>query len=427
MNPIPRDPLPDATLALLRDPYRYIARRCRALGADVFRTRLLLKETLCMSGPEAAKLFYRTDLFERAGAAPLRLQQSLFGPGGVQTLDGEAHRCRKQLFMSMMTPIAIERLQYLFTAHWERDLPNWTGTTEVDLYRRMQRILMTAVCEWAGVPLPKRDVTRRTRQIVALFDGAGAVGPRHWRSRLSRRHADRWIARIVERLRGGAAEVPRRSPLDAIASFRDVDGECLPPSVAAVELLNLVRPTVAVAVYVVFIAHALAMYPQCREPLRGATDGLLNAFAQEVRRHYPFFPAVVARVKTHFTWGEYEFPAGARVLLDLYGTDHDPRVWKMPDEFAPQRFLAWSADPYTLIPQGGGDHHLQHRCPGEWITVALMKTAIAMLVDRIDYDVAGHRLDLNFRRLPALPRARFVLRRVRLRGSALPLRPRAPS
>src|SRR3546814_9974873 len=65
----------------------------------------------------------------------------------------------------------------------------------------------------------------------------------------------------------------------------------LSPRVAAVELLNILRPTVAVSVFITFTAHALHQLPACRQNLQ-ADDGYLECFVQEVRRFYPFFPAV---------------------------------------------------------------------------------------------------------------------------------------
>jgi len=61
----------------------------------------------------------------------------------------------------------------------------------------------------------------------------------------------------------------------------------------------------------------------------------------EVRRFYPFFPAAVAKVRQDFTWQGYRFPAGRRVLVDLDGINHDPRAWRMPDQFVPLRFVGW--------------------------------------------------------------------------------------
>jgi fatty-acid peroxygenase len=55
---IPRDDDFDSTLALLRNPYDFISKKCRHYGTDFFETRLLLRRTICMMGPETAELFY---------------------------------------------------------------------------------------------------------------------------------------------------------------------------------------------------------------------------------------------------------------------------------------------------------------------------------------------------------------------------------
>src|SRR3546814_10555834 len=59
--------------------------------------------------------------------------------------------------------------------------------------------------------------------------------------------------------------------------------------------------------------------------------------------------------------------------LDLHGTNRDRRSWDAPEEFRPERFRRWDGSPFNFIPQGGGSHDLNHRCPGEWITIELMK------------------------------------------------------
>lgn len=89
----------DSTLALLRNPYGFISKTCRDLDADLFKTRILLQKTICMTGAAAAEAFYREDRLIRAGSMPGRIQKTLLGEGGVQGLDGEAHRHRKKMFM----------------------------------------------------------------------------------------------------------------------------------------------------------------------------------------------------------------------------------------------------------------------------------------------------------------------------------------
>ena len=59
--------LPDDTLALALEGYAFIGNRCRALGTDVFETRIMLQRTICMLGAEAARMFYDGDRMQREG------------------------------------------------------------------------------------------------------------------------------------------------------------------------------------------------------------------------------------------------------------------------------------------------------------------------------------------------------------------------
>ena len=412
MPPIPHDLSFDSTFALLLDPYGFISKRCRRYGADLFQTRLLLRPTICMTGPEAAELFYRQDLFARRGAAPGRIQKTLLGQGGVQGLDGEAHRHRKQMFMSLMTPERIEELKERTADWWRTYARKWATMERVTLYDEMQELLTRSVCGWAGVPLPEADVGRRAAELTALFDYAGSVGPKHWWSRLSRRRSESWIEGIVEQIRTGDLSPPEGSAARVIATWRDQDGALLSPRIAAVELLNILRPAVAVSVFVVFAAHALHRFPACRRELQTGGD-YPELFVQEVRRFYPFFPAVMARTRHKFEWNGYRFPGGRQVMLDLYGTNRDPRTWDAPEEFRPERFRRWDGNPFNFIPQGGGNHDLNHRCPGEWITIELMKVSCEFLAANIEYDLPDQDLQIDVTRLPAVPKSRFVMCNVR--------------
>ena len=415
MSQIPRDKSLDSTLALLRDPYRFISKRCRRYQTDLFETRLLLEKTLCLTGPEAARLFYDPDRFMRRDAMPGAVKKTLLGQGGVQGLDGEAHRHRKRMLMSLMTPARLERLAKTTAEAWRTAARKWTKQGTVVLYDEACEVLARAVCAWSDVPLAESDVGRRARELTLLFDGAGATGLRHLGARLARKRADRWMEGVVEQIRSGHLQPPEGTAAHVIAWHRDLGGELLSAHVAAVDLLNLLRPTVAVAVYVTFVAHALHEHPECRRKLE-TDDGTYAAlFVQEVRRFYPFFPAVAARVRRDFDWNGFRFPEGRLVLLDLYGTNHDARTWQAPEAFRPERFRQWDSSPFTFIPQGGGDHFVNHRCAGEWLTLELLKVAISFLTHAITYEVPAKNLQIDFARLPALPRSRLVMRNVRWR------------
>jgi fatty-acid peroxygenase len=400
----------DSTLALFRNPYRFISERASAIGEDVFETRLLLRRTICMTGPESAALFYDPAHFQRAGAAPARLQRTLFGEGGVQGLDGQPHRARKRLFLDIASPDRVEDLATTVSEHWIAAAGRWAETGEVRLYPDVQKLLTIAACEWAGAPLLDSEVEIRTREIVALFDDAGAVGPRHWRSRLARKAADQWAQRVIETIRAGDLRPSPTAAAHVLASHRTPDGQLLPAKIAGVELLNVIRPTVAVSVYITFVAHALARYPDWRRRLAAGDGTEDQMFVQEVRRFYPFFPAVAAVVRENFEWHGHRFRKGRRAMLDLYGINHDPRAWLHPHRFDPERFRTWDSDPYKLVPQGGGDVRVHHRCPGEPISVRLMALAVDMLTRRLDYVAALPDEPIDDTRLPALPRDGFAVR-----------------
>lgn len=411
---LPRDRSPDATLALLRDPYNFIRKRCSEFGSDAFEARILLRRTVCMTGAEAAELFYDTDRFRREGAAPLRLQKTLFGRGGVQGRDGDAHRDRKRMLLSVLSRTEAGRLAELSERRWRSAAREWQNRSgPITLYHEAREVLCAAVCEWAGVPLSAAELPRRTDALTSLFESAGSVGPSHWKGRLDRRRSEAWAEDMIDNVRRGKLDTPTSSALQIIAAFRDSSGQLLDGRIAAVELLNVLRPTVAVAVYVAFIAHAMHIHPQARQALQGDDDTALEDFVQEVRRFYPFFPAVIAVAERDLEWNGWAIRAGTKVILDLYGTNHDARSWVSPETFLPERFQQWDGSAYNLIPQGGGDHLMNHRCAGEWVTIELMKRAARFLATQLSYDVPPQDLSIDMTRLPALPRSGMVLSNIR--------------
>jgi fatty-acid peroxygenase len=223
---------------------------------------------------------------------------------------------------------------------------------------------------------------------------------------------------VIGEIRSGRRPVPVGCPAQVVADHRDLDGELLPSRVAAVELLNLLRPTVATALYLTCVAHALEAHPGWARRLADGDGDEDLAFVEEVRRHYPFFPALIARVRHDFEWHGHRFARGRRVLLDVYGTNHDPRHWDDPAAFDPERFLGAAPDPFGFIPQGGGDAAVHHRCPGEPITVRLMLVAVDLLVRHMTYEPDLVDKSVDFSRLPALPAGGFPIRVLHPQGTS---------
>lgn len=453
---LPLPPLADgiATLAhLLGDPYRYVSRQARSIGTDVFRIRFPLEPVVCLTGARAGACFYDERRFRRDGAAPEPLRATLFGEGGVQSLDGERHAVRKALFLELTTAERVQALALRFRAALT-EVMDRRDDSPVSLFELVQPAIAQAVCDWSGVPLAADERAGRTRDLVALFDQAAAKGFGHLQARRARHRADRWAAGLIldaREARGGSDDLGspsapsvaaashetgrpalERDALGTIAAWKDASGELLAPQVAGVELLNLLRPTVAVSVFVTFAAHALHGHPSWHASLADALAKLdanddppaLHAFVQEVRRHYPFFPLIAARARSDVECLDHRIPAGCLTLFDVYGTNHDARSWSRPDDFDPGRFTPqthdgvvepWSDTRFAFVPQGGGDVAAGHRCPGEGIALALMKAAVRVLTVDARYRVPEQDLGLDMARLPALPRDRMMIVRDGLR------------
>lgn len=272
MAELPRDPQLDSTLALLQRPYGYISARSRELGSDVVEARLMLRKTIFMTGKEAAQLFYNPMRFQRKHATPLRLQQSLLGTQGVQTTDDQAHAHRKRMFLHLMTPARLGALASTFTEELIMAATRWAAVEHVVLYESLHEVLTRAVCGWAGVPVAESEIGERTRELTLMFDRAGAVGPPHWMARHARNKAERWLARLIDAIRAGKHSPPEETAAYQIAFHRDLEGDYLSPRTAAIELLNILRPTVALSVYIVFMAHALHVHPECKAKLEAQTE-----------------------------------------------------------------------------------------------------------------------------------------------------------
>jgi fatty-acid peroxygenase len=412
MPKLPTDPAFDSTAALLRDGYLFIGNRCRRFGADGFRTRLLGQSTLCIRGPEAARLIYDSARFRREDAVPLRVQRTLLGRGGVQQLDDAHHRQRKAMFMSLMTPADLAGLVALVAEEWDGSIGRWERAGRVELLPEMRRLFCRVACRWTGIPLPEDETSERARDLGAMVDGFAAVGPRYWRARRGRIRTERWIGEVVARARRGDSGSGTGSALDVVIRHQEPDGRPLSIETAAVELINLLRPIVAISTYVTFAALALHEHADWRLRLR-QSDFETEGFVHEVRRYYPFTPFIGARARADFEWRGQRFREGTLALLDVYGTLRDERFWDRPEQFRPERFRGRRGTPFDFIPQGGGDYLAGHRCAGEWVTIEAMKVAVTGLVRWMTYEVPPQDLSVPLSRIPTLPRSGFVISRVR--------------
>lgn len=399
--------VPDATASFLKRGFTFISWHCDQLGTDAFQARLIGRPTVFLRGLEAAELIYDRELFDRNGVVPTSAQHLLQDEQSVQTLAGAEHSHRKELFRAIGA--RHHELARVFGDEFAVALTRWCDGPPVVLYDELVLLLGRSVLRWAGIESEPGTERAVSRQLGEMVERAGSFGPGNWLARGRRRRTEAWARDVVRASRRRAeSDGAEPSVLQLIVTYRDPGGEPLSDETAAIELLNVLRPVVANALFIAFAAMLLHQHPDVVDELRDDAVGAFDV-AQEVRRVTPLFPAIGGTALQQCQWRDEPIAAGTRVLVDLYGTNQSPDIWRRPQVFDPHRFRD---DPHAakrLVPQGFGDVATGHRCPGEDISLALLATAIDLLA-RTPLELPAQDLSVDLAKMPALPRSRVVIR-----------------
>jgi fatty-acid peroxygenase len=393
-------------LGLLLQGYAFLPNRRRASGRRTLELSLLGKRAVAGLGPQWVRRFYDERYVERSSALPGLVKNTLVGQGAVHTLDGSAHRHRKQFFLQSFDHGGASSLGVEAELAWDRAERRWRDRDEIVLFPEAAHLLLEAVWRWAG--LPGTGTAAGAADMVAMVDAFGSVGPRNLRGRRARGRQESRVGRIVRAVRRGREEAPPGSVLDAAVHLTHEDGSPLDEHTAAVEILNVVRPTVATAWFLAFAAHALDRAPGLRADLASGDPVAARAFAHELRRFYPFAPFVGGTTVTDADWDGVPVGEGDLVLLDIYGQHHDPDLWRRPYRFDPSRFAGPDPDPWTLVAQGGGLVEHGHRCPGEPGVVSILERLLPRLA-AFSYAMPRQDDRIPLSRIPTRPRSGMVL------------------
>lgn len=405
-------------LDFLRDGYLFASKKRQERGATnddrPLWFRLLLRPTLLVRGAKGVRLFYDSERVKRSGAMPLPIQGSLFGAGSVHTLDDEAHRHRKATFVKVCYDDAqVERIKPMVEAEIREALARWRKHSD-SVYDSAVIAYGRASMRWAGIEGRDSELDKQARRLGDIVEGFAHLNLDHLKAWLNRRLTDRWCAKLIREQRSGRRNAEPGTSLYEWANHRELDGSLLDAKTAGIEMQNTFRPHIAVARFAAFATKALHDHPQWRERIQAETaergtlvDGpLATAFAQEVRRCYPFVPVLPAFARKDFEFEGERVKKGDRILIDILGTNHDPVSWERVDDFDPERFLG--VDDFeaieTFIPHGGADVRTGHRCPGEKIAVSSLATTVAALCEP-QVEILGEGLEFSWTEMPTRPRS----------------------
>ncbi|XP_073138499.1 cytochrome P450 98A2-like [Henckelia pumila] len=112
----------------------------------------------------------------------------------------------------------------------------------------------------------------------------------------------------------------------------------------------------------------------------------LQCVVKEALRLHPPTPLMLPhRADTDVKIGGYDIPKGSNVHVNMWAVARDPKVWKKPLEFLPERFLEEDVDmkghDFRLLPFGAG----RRVCPGAQLGINLVTSMIGHLLHHFSW------------------------------------------
>jgi len=400
---------------VFNEGYNLLSELRKDVDAPVVKAEFLTEEVTAIYGEEAARKFYDPEKFKREGAMPKPVLKTLFGEDGVQTLDGKAHHHRKNYFMDLMKPERMEDYRKILDRNLSNELNKQNG--EFELFDLANKVLFNSISEWSGINLENYDdekLEKLAENQISMISGAVTSPTDHIKGITDRNESEKWAQDLIKDARKNPVQGKEHLALYTFANATDLDGELLPVETAAVELLNIIRPTVALTVWVALMGHALFAENNVYDDLKADFDNLQDSFIQEMRRYYPFFPMLPAIAVDDVEVNGYQIPKDSWVVLDLYGSNHDERTINHPEQFDIERYVDNAEkisyeEEYEMIAQGGGKFREMHRCAGEWITLHSMRVFSDHLVNKHEFTVPKQDWEIPMNQFPTYPNSKALL------------------
>jgi sterol 14-demethylase len=422
--------------ALRHDPIRLFFRLRDECG-EVGRFRLLDRDVVFFSGPEAQETFFRQpDEVLDPQPTSNELTRPIFGEGVVY--DAPPEKRREMIRSPALRDANLRASAEIIAAEAERMADRLGDAGEIDLLDFMAELtIYTSSSCLIGKPFREELTPEFGRTYFELelgTDGVGYLNSRidieNFRMRdRAKQRLDALIAAIIER-RLALADPPK-DLLGILLSLKREDGSLkYPPSMisgilistlfaghhtsagtAAWALVEMLRtPGYAARVH----AELDALYADGREVSYQALremPALENAVKEALRLHPPLI-WLPRTALVDFAYKDYVVPKGAIVAMSIALSNRDPHCFAEPERFDPDRFAPPREEdarhPFAYVPFGGG----RHRCLGANFAMMQQKAIFSVLLRRFAFELAAPPASYvdNYSAMVVRPRQPFRVR-----------------
>lgn len=403
--------------AMAANPVKVLAKYNEAHG-DTFRFYLGgLKPAIVTIDPTVIQHVLKTNAENYRKSEIQVKRMGHFLGKGLLTTHGEAWRTQRRLIQKGFDRKQLDALSLIMQDSVAESLQHFDqqiGAGPVDIYPHLMKITFAMVARSLfGARLVDADIDRVSHTICTVqefivrqtlqpylnpwFEVSGELR----RHEAMRTGADSILLRYIQQRR---TEPPGHDLLQTLMDARYTDGEGMPDELILSESMQLLvagHETSSNALS--WLLYLLSSRPDCLERVREEFDTILGdaplshadvprcEFAtqviQEALRLYPPFWMVDREAIADDRIGDLTIPAGAMVIVSVYGAHHAPRHWPNPETFDPSRFFKANdklRTPFTYLPFGAGPRG----CIGGNYAMLQILMILSDLLRRYDFELA---------------------------------------
>lgn len=420
-------PILGHTVDFVKDTAGLLTRAYKECG-PVARFRIVGKDMVLLTGPEAHEEFFRAPDEQLSPRVAYQMMVPVFGKGVAY--DNEPQKMMEQLHMLLPALQAARMRTYGDVVAKEVDFAtkNWGDSGEIDIYEFAAALTnFTSSSCLLGKEFREELNEEVSKIFFDLEKGVTPIAyispnlpiPAFRRRDKARAKLGELVTGIVERRKksGYVGEDFLQTLMEA--HYKDgtklTDHEITGMLVAAMfaghhtssvttawTLLELLQNPAELKKVKDELAR---VYPN-DEPVTFQSLRELHcterAIKETLRLHPPLF-ILLRAVMYDFEVGGYTVPKGTWVTVSPLVSAQEETIFAQPTRFDPDRFAAprtEDARSFAYIPFGGG----RHKCMGNAFAILQIKTIFGMLLRRYEFELTGDKIEPDFEGLVVGPK-----------------------
>ncbi len=373
---------------------------------DIVYYKLGTRKMYLLNNPEHIKdvLVTHNRNFEKSRA--LKRTKIILGEG-LLTNEGEPHIKQRRTIQPVFHHERIKSYGDVMAQYASRVGDGWKNGEVVNIHKEMMKLTLFIVSKTifdSDMESKSDEIGECLTDLVTLFPQMifpyseyldNLPLPANRRFQIAKDKLDSIIYRLIEERRASPGE--KSDLLSMLLEAQDQErGDVMSDLQVRDEALTLfLAGQESTANSLVWTWYLISTHPEVEKKVHEEVDSVLNgrlptlddlgklSYTQnvfkEALRLYPPAWAVARHVKEDYEVGGYVIPAGADIFMSQYVVHRDPRLFREPDRFIPER---WSTNEtkdlprFAYFPFGGGTR----RCIGEpfaWMEGVILIATIA--------------------------------------------------